>query len=1359
MRNATDTIRTTSYQRIVLTIALFALTFTTYANENGKGTTILDERAYWRYYVQFGPERLHAQKLKSEGEAVLGRYYGRVEKGVKRFFPKSHDWSKADWRDNALFFVTQVMNCGSNDERTWPKIKTPAPPANWMAPDFDDGSWFRQRMPMLIGRKTWGRTVAIHGDTFRQTAVRRACFRTTFEVKEGAEQTPYTLAMKFAGGVRIFLNGKEVDRAYLPKGELTPGGSADGYEMGAYIFEDDERPERANKTVKGKCAGVNYAQNLPLTFVVPKAKKHRKSKTPPDPNLKSTSIWGIGKASYYRKGWERVMKLRNRGLGPIALPANQIRKGTNVLAIELCASDLHPIVAKGAHWARRFFWEHCRIYEMKLQTPAGSNVSRATRPTGWQVWVEDIHRRPFSADFSSSKATGRVHIVASANGTFGAQMIVGTQSEVKGLKVTAGELKGPDGALIPAAALRVSHLKGHPTSRIIDLGQGRNFPAHRANPLCSPAMMAYNRFGPPSEKRGTKEEMLSALGKLNYFDHITPGVPAIIPAKSSQPIWLSLTVPAQSKPGAYTGSVRVEAEGMPALSVPVTVEVSGWRVPEPQNFETDIALEQSPYGVAKQYRVPLWSDEHFRAMEGSFRELARVGNDWIFVPIAVDSEFGNRKDSMIKWIRKTDGSWAFDYAILDRYLALAKKHLGIPRVISFAVMHGGDSYGSKTVTKVSYLDEKTGKTELLSLDGEVDDPAPWKAFATSLFKHMTELGMEESMHWGYGWDSNGDPSLIPLLAKYTPSVTWTRGAHGLGNRGADRIFTAVSRIYGIQLAESSRRGWKGKYIYMLMPRSGSSIVSCNGHSPPFVFRLMVDRALVSGLSGIARLGADYWSDSYFNGARVPQYAVGMPCVQMFWPGPKGAEPSVRFEALREGVQETEARIFMEQAIDRGYLPDDLAAKAAKTLYEHNRETLYVSVGTVAIQTHEYSSGWKERSRRLYACAEEVAKFVRFDVDRVQVTESVAARSRTPVHLKLRNWTTKPVTWKAESATDWIQLETTEGKVTGQQPLRFIVDSNKLKPNETAKGTITITAEGVDKARQVEITANVGGVFEFIVGEAYDFLGKPGHASSFGPKRVDDHAVFNVTVGASETREYTFVNKTGAPLPWKIQSPVPWFTFDPPSGKLPPLSRTFIKVTAKPTDKGARSHETILTISEEGGSASQKVKMVTHVIPKYVAPKGPPDGEAVLLASLNPKEWVLLHKSRAHWYGTSSKSRGDYGPKYDKSGSFPGAVPQITEYKLDGAGYKAFAVVASISAGKRTGKTDIATRRANFEILVDGKIRVQTGLMKAGDKPRLLVVDGLEGAKSIRLKARLETAERKNLLGKITFSWKEAKFYR
>ena len=87
--------------------------------------------------------------------------------------------------------------------------------------------------------------------------------------------------------------------------------------------------------------------------------------------------------------------------------------------------------------------------------------------------------------------------------------------------------------------------------------------------------------------------------------------------------------PVDAEPGTYRGTVTVRTDTLPPITVPAEAEVIGWRVPDPLQFQTVVESEQSPYGVAKAYQVPLWSERHFGLIESSFEQLARIGNDWL----------------------------------------------------------------------------------------------------------------------------------------------------------------------------------------------------------------------------------------------------------------------------------------------------------------------------------------------------------------------------------------------------------------------------------------------------------------------------------------------------------------------------------------------------------------------------------------------------------------------------------------------------------------------------------------------------------------------------------------------------------
>src|SRR6185503_1023607 len=114
------------------------------------------------------------------------------------------------------------------------------------------------------------------------------------------------------------------------------------------------------------------------------------------------------------------------------------------------------------------------------------------------------------------------------------------------------------------------------------------------------------------------------------------------------------------------------------------------------------------------------------------------------------------------------------------------------------------------------------------------------------------------------------------------------------------------------------------------------------------FRWMTESALTHGAAGWARLGADCWPPNLI-AAQGNWYADVEPNV--LWAGASGIEGSVRFEALREGIQEAEMRILLEKA------GKDAVEPARSVLIQRAEltESLSCDAGNPII--NEYYGGW------------------------------------------------------------------------------------------------------------------------------------------------------------------------------------------------------------------------------------------------------------------------------------------------------------------------------------------------------------------------------------------------------------------
>jgi hypothetical protein len=207
--------------------------------------------------------------------------------------------------------------------------------------------------------------------------------------------------------------------------------------------------------------------------------------------------------------------------------------------------------------------------------------------------------------------------------------------------------------------------------------------------------------------------------------------------------------------------------------------------------------------------------------------------------------------------------------------------------------------------------------------------------------------------------------LAETLMAACPEVGWVRASHnGFGRQSFPKGSTVTNLDMVIRTGQEpfdragepvSRQGWKNPGG-VLFPRIASSIQAIGLFESPMALRWLSENCLVFGVSGFGRLGADYWPPFVFANWYHPFQTY------ILWPGPDGVEGSVRFEALREGVQEAEVRLQLEKA------GKDSVEPAKTVLADRIRVIGALPSGDSDTPMSAYSGGWQARSWDLYAAA-------------------------------------------------------------------------------------------------------------------------------------------------------------------------------------------------------------------------------------------------------------------------------------------------------------------------------------------------------------------------------------------------------
>ncbi|RPI63944.1 MAG: hypothetical protein EHM48_01630 [Planctomycetaceae bacterium] len=856
------------------------------------------------------------------------------------------------WR---VFYTLQppVVRDGDKLTALAAPCRTEGPAKDWTSPDFADGQWVSlQGAPFPSIRIIWSKIsqMQIGFASINQCSpdLAQLSVRGKFEVADPDKVKGLSLELAYRGGVVVYVNGKEVARKDIVQGK-------DASDL----------------------IGADYADEAFFKA---------------DGNLL------IGDAGEKDPETMRRWSLHIRQAENIAIPSSALRKGVNVLAIEVHRSPYPQAVAakikavKGDATSSELIL--CGLLRCRLTAGSAEGViSNFVRPTGMVASNSDVLVDDYDADYRPVGQTlNPIRIVGARAGTFSGKVVVSSDKPIVGLKAVASDLVSADGKTIPAAAITVRYAQLD-TDMDGDGGQAR-YPV---------AVKSFDALATSAPTNVPVPERKPGRGNWS-----NPGQPKY-PNGSSQPIWATIAVPADAAEGKYKGKLTITANGEKPIEAELDVTVCGFKLPPPSQFDTLVDFIQSPESVAMQYKVPLWSDEHFKLLARSFELLGQLGNRSVYLHLICQTNQGN-EESMVRWIKQPDGSYKHDFTVLEKYLDTAIKNMGQPRMVClylFDMRHGGaasDKDGAIMVSEVGV----DGKVTPLMLPkyGTPESDKLWKPVAEGVMQILKKRNLDKAAVLGVIQDGAPDKSVTEGIKKLYPNLSWMRHAHTLRKdvNGMPLAYQCLvwtpKFLTGDEPAGKHSYGWKD---------SGGVYQFCRSQDvyPTLISRLVGEMNIAGSQSGFGRIGLDFWpvlADK--KGKRVGTIQARYP--QTSWenldwmtrsfvpPGPDGAMGTPRFEMMREGLQECQARIYIEKALLdpalRAKLGDELATKCQSVLDERTKAMLLgldnhlvCGFGKTSLSNHGWwsspgqvgkfwyiTSGWQDRSEKLYAAAAAVA---------------------------------------------------------------------------------------------------------------------------------------------------------------------------------------------------------------------------------------------------------------------------------------------------------------------------------------------------------------------------------------------------
>ena len=412
-----------------------------------------------------------------------------------------------------------------------------------------------------------------------------------------------------------------------------------------------------------------------------------------------------------------------------------------------------------------------------------------------------------------------------------------------------------------------------------------------------------------------------------------------LPPSGFRPVWLTVAVPASARPGLYRGTLTVTGEGGKSVAFPLELDVLAAKLPDPAKWAFFLDLWQHPWAVARYHGVKPFSKEHYRFLEPIYRELANAGQKTLTTTITElpwNHQNFDAYHTMIPHVKNADGSWSFDYATFDEYVAFGKA-CGIgPQIHCYTLAPWGN--------RVFYIDGATGDQVAITIKpGLPEHEAYWGPFLKDFQRHLEKKGWADDTY--IAMDERGPEdtkATADCVKKFAPRLKIAMpGNHPPSHfKGIDipNYCQYIAHIDDPFIAEVKARRELGKVT--------TFYVCCGPRRPnTFTFSPADEQvwlgyyAAAKGLDGFLR-----WA--FVNWPRDPLYDSSFgpwPAGDTFflYPGPRS---SVRWEMLRDGIEEAEKiRALRAAGAETPELKAALAAFDFKTAEKSDAAALTAQV--------------------------------------------------------------------------------------------------------------------------------------------------------------------------------------------------------------------------------------------------------------------------------------------------------------------------------------------------------------------------------------------------------------------------------
>lgn len=471
------------------------------------------------------------------------------------------------------------------------------------------------------------------------------------------------------------------------------------------------------------------------------------------------------------------------------------------------------------------------------------------------------------------------------NGTRSAQLAVVSRNGIAGLRAEVSDFARDDGRTLPSAVVRTRFVGYVPVERSLwETREGRM--------VADPSLDAVSGSGNP-------DVIADPLFEADAVD---------VPQYRVQPVWFSVSPPADTQPGRYEGEIVLAGENVEARSYSVTLDVPDVTVPDPAAYEFHLDVWLNPDAVAVEHGVDRWSEAHWNLLGEYFDDLASAGQRSITAPIVhqpwqrewLGGERRSQTDvgysSLIEW--RHDGEWHFEYGRFDRFVETALAHGVGPEICAHSPLV------FRSPQRITYYegDDDSLTVERVEAGGERWREV-WSPFLEDFSSHLAERGWLDRTYLAF--DERPPELLEPALdVVESAAPEFSDRIHVAGSIDVEPYADDLSLIHDDlpidrgTLRDRRRAGKRTTFYACVHPAHPNTFTA----SPLQESRMLPWIAANQGLDGFLRWAYNSWprrplENPVFRFTQGDEYLV--------YPGENGPVASLRWEQLREGIEEYE----------------------------------------------------------------------------------------------------------------------------------------------------------------------------------------------------------------------------------------------------------------------------------------------------------------------------------------------------------------------------------------------------------------------------------------------------------------------